>query len=124
MSAADSLAKVGGGVKNLAVGVAVAGAVGVAIYAVVKGKDIVNAAKDAGGYLFGADNAPRTLGTDIYDMFNAPAPYFDDAQARKTCAALYPPGSGRAPKPGSTCAKYITEGPKLTELLDGPGGYD
>lgn len=126
MSAADSLAKVGGGVKNIAIGVAVAAGVGVVIYAAMKGKKIVDAAKDAGGYLFGADNASRTLGTDIFNLLNPNAgPKFDDAQARKTCAALYPPGSGRAPKPGSMCAQYLTEGAKLTEMLnDGYGGLD
>ena len=83
------------GLKNAAYGLAVLVAVAAVIYLVMKGRNVVKAAKDAGGFLFGADDAPETVGTWLYDALNTPAPrvdgrpdYWDVTQAEKTKIAL------------------------------------
>lgn len=118
MSAADSLAKIGGGTKNLAIGLGVLAAVVGVGYLLWKSVGSVKAAGQAAGkaydYLSGSAS-DATLGTDLYGLLN-PAPndnsvtdltqrsYFDPVQAQKTCAALHPPGSAPAPA-GSICAQ-------------------
>lgn len=53
-------------------------------------KDAFDAAvkkvSDATGYVLGSENAPSTIGTDLYDYFNTPVPFtLDEQQAIKTC---------------------------------------
>lgn len=99
MSAAASLASLGTGTKNLAIGIAVIAGVAAVVYLAFKGKQaaaaVGQAAKDAGGYLFGSDYASSTIGSDLYDLLN-PAPtgadgkpsYWDADQAERTRIAL------------------------------------
>lgn len=80
------------GLKNAAYGLAVLVAIAGVIYLVMKGRNVVKAAKDAGGFLFGADSAPETVGTWLYDALNSPPAanpdgkpaYWDYSQAEKT----------------------------------------
>lgn len=95
-----SIASTGAGVKNLAIGVAIAAGVVGVVYLFIKGKQGLQAAgaavANAGGFLFSAGDAPETLGTKIYDIFNpeprtepGELPYWWDAtQAEKTRIAL------------------------------------
>lgn len=95
-----TIAATGTGVKNLAIGVAVLAGVAAVVYLSFKGRAALSAvadkASEAGGFLFSAGDAPETLGTKIYDFFNAPsdrnasgAPYYwDVTQAEKTRIAL------------------------------------
>lgn len=87
MSTTEKISQLGSGVKNLAIGVGIAAAVGVVVYAVVKGKKIVDAAKDAGGFVFGT-RQDATLGTWIYEKFNAPLATDPEAQQIRTCNAI------------------------------------
>jgi len=95
-------------VKNFAIGAAILAALGFAWFAWKKGGQAVEVAKDAGGFLFGADDSPETLGTWLYESLHVTQDdYFDRAQAAKSCAAMYPPGSGKVPRPGGICEKVL-----------------
>lgn len=94
MSAAADLANLGTGAKNLAIGIAVIAGVAAVVYLAVKGKQaaaavgqaakaVGQATKDTAGYLFGADYASATVGTDLYDLVNDPPPSCNEEQARK-----------------------------------------
>ena len=94
-----SVASTGAGIKNIAIGAAVlVGVVGV-LYLFFKGKQGLQAAgkavSDAAGFVFSAGDAPETLGTKLFDLFNpeprgsGDLPYWWDAtQAEKTRIAL------------------------------------
>lgn len=107
MSAAEKISQTGAGLKNIAIAVGIAGALYVAYLLYQELKKLTKTGSEAAGYLFGGDNAPRTLGTDIYDATHGPVDYYDPAQPLKTCLALYPAGSGKTPKPGGECEQIF-----------------
>ncbi len=103
MSAVEKFSALGGGVKNLAIGLAVLGAVAGVVYVLVKvlpaAKKVVteklnpvsdkNIFYETAGALVGADNETATLGTTLYDLFHpGTRDFYDPAQAEKTRAAL------------------------------------
>lgn len=95
-----SIESKGAALKNIGIGVAVLAGVAAVVYLAVKGRAAFSAvadkAADLGGFIFSAGEAPETLGTTIYDFFNAPpdrnadgTPYYwDVTQAEKTRIAL------------------------------------
>jgi hypothetical protein len=94
MSAADTFAKFGTGARNLAIGAGVLIAIVAVVYLVKKfkaGADAaIGAVSDAGGFLFGSDTAPQTLGTWLYDATHPEAPAtLDEAQAIKSCNLIW-----------------------------------
>lgn len=109
MSATEKISQLGSGVKNLAIGVGIAAAIGVVVYAVMKGKKIVDAAKEGAGFVFGAGQ-DATLGTWLYDKFNAPQATDPEAQQIKTCNSVLR-DKGRVISP--VCQQLQREG-KLT----------
>lgn len=109
MSAADNISRVGGGVKDLAIGIGIAAGVGVVVYAIVKGSKIVDTAKEAGGFVFGT-NQDATLGTWLYEKFNAPLITDPEAQQIRSCNAILR-DKGRVISP--VCQQLLREG-KLT----------
>lgn len=121
MSASEKISQVGSGVKNLAIGVAVAAAVGVVVYALVKGKKIVEAAKEAGGFVFGTSQT-QTLGTWLYEKFSStptPSASATEAQEVKTCNAILR-AQGRVISP--RCQQLLRDG-KLTRPVYNDGTY-
>lgn len=86
--------------KNYAIGAAVLVGVAAAVWLFFRGREAVAAVAEKAGavgdFLFSAGDAPETLGTKIYDFFNAPADrnadgapyYWDVTQAEKTRIAL------------------------------------
>lgn len=98
MSAIAKFAQAGGGLKNLAIGVAVIGGVIAAIYLIKKGSDaaaaVVDTLKGAGesvasgvGFITGTSQ-DSTLGTSIYDWLNPPQPYQTPEQFEAARAAF------------------------------------
>lgn len=102
MSAAK-LAAAGSVLKGAAMFAAVAAVLVAVAYVIRNAAAAGEAVGEAGGFLFGSDDAPATLGTWIYDQMHDAPDYRDAAQVEKTCSVLYPPGSGRTPKPGGMC---------------------
>lgn len=107
MSAADTFAKYGAGARNLAIGAAVVAALVAVVWVVKKLKPLGEAAAEAGGFLFGADAAPSTLGTWIYDSLHNPAAAFDEAQAIATCNVIW---RQKGALTGPICQKLRAEG--------------
>lgn len=113
MSASDKIAKVGGGVKDLAIGIGIAAAVAGVVYFVVKGKKAIDDAGDALkkgiGYVFGIDslNPNASIGTDLFNATHSEPAYFDEAQAVKGCQAIFD-RNGRVV--GPICQKLLAEG--------------
>lgn len=111
MSAADTFAKYGAGARNLAIGAAVVAAIVAVVWVMKKLKPLGDAAAEAGGFLFGSDAAPQTLGTWLYDATHPESSAsIDEAQAIKSCNALW---KSKGTLTGPICQRLRDEG-KLT----------
>lgn len=102
----------GTALKNIAIG----GAAVIAVIALVYyGSKIAAAlskgaqkAEEAGDFLFGADTAPETFGTWLYDQTHDESAddYFDEDQALRTCRRL---AASRGAPQGELCRNLIAK---------------
>lgn len=119
MSAPDKIAKLGGGVKDLAIGIGIVAAVAGIVYVAVKGKKAVDDATDAVkkgiGYVFGIDslNPNASIGTDLFNATHAEPSSFDEPQAIKSCQAILD-RNGRVI--GPICQQLLRQG-KLVKKI-------
>ena len=114
-----SLLATGAGVKNLAIGAAILGALLLAVWVVRKGNQVLDATAEGAGFLFGT-NKDSTLGTWLYDVLNRPDlpanqiyakwGITDEAQAIKTCNLLW---KNNGEVRGEVC-QYLRDAGKLT----------
>lgn len=114
MSTTEKISQLGGGVKDLAIGVGIAAAVGVVVYAVVKGKKIVDVAQEGAGFVFGTSQT-ATLGTWLNEKFSRePAATDPEAQQIASCSAILR-DKGRVISP--VCQKLQREGKLYTVFI-------
>lgn len=107
MSAADTFAKFGAGARNLAIAAGVIAALVGVVWLVKKLQPLAQKAEEAGGFLFGSDAAPVTLGTWMYDSLHDPAAAFDETQAVTTCNLIW---RQKGTLTGPVCQKLRDEG--------------
>lgn len=88
MAALEDFTAAATGTKNAAIGIGILAALAAVAYLAYKAYQgaaaVGHAAQQAGGYLFGTSQT-STIGTDLYGAINPTQPYFDEAQAIKTC---------------------------------------